>query len=181
MFDALRDASDLQKIDLNDDGVESLGRVYTFDTGPSPPAGNIVAFIRQQGNGDRIQYDNIRLDELPTLQKGDVNSDGDVDLDDLTAIQGNFRTSVASRRLGDLDDDGFVDFTDYLEWKAYFPFPGAGGGARSSATVPEPASWIFGLAAGLFMLCRGRRMRRPARMGKHLVCVANWPAVRRPV
>ena len=129
MFDTLRDASILQKIDNNHDGIEALGRVYSFDTGPSPPAGNMVVFIRHQGNGTRIQYDNIRLDELATLQKGDVDSDGDVDLTDLTTIQSHFRTSVASRSLGDLDDDGFVDFTDYLEWKAYYPFPGAGGGA----------------------------------------------------
>jgi hypothetical protein len=161
VFNTLRDASVLQKIDLSQDGKEMLGRVYEFSTGASPPAGNIVAFIRHQGNGERIQYDNIRLDELPTLQKGDVDGDGDVDLDDLSDIQSNFRTSVASRALGDLNDDGFVDFTDYLEWKAYFPFPGAGagGGMTNSATAPEPSS-VLGLAVGLFALCRLRRARR---------------------
>lgn len=164
MFNVLRDASVLQTIDLNHDGIEGLGRMYSFDSGPTPPAGNIVVFIRHQGNGARIQYDNIRLDEVSTLQKGDVNLDGDVDLNDLTAIQSHFRTSVTSRSFGDLDEDGFVDFTDYLEWKAYFPFPGTGAGSSTNSGVPEPSSWILGIAGGLLTFWRRRApMRRPVR------------------
>jgi hypothetical protein len=154
-FNQLRDASALQKIDLNGDGLESLGHIYKFDAGSTPPTGNIVVFIRQHGSVGRIQFDNVRLDEVPTVQKGDVDLDSDVDLNDLAAIQAHFRTSVADRSLGDLDEDGFVDFTDFLEWKAYFPYLGAGGatGASTNGAVPEPASSLLGLVAGLLILC----------------------------
>jgi hypothetical protein len=160
-FDQLRDASALQKIDLNGDSIEGLGHIYKFDTGPTPPTGNIVVYIRHQSAAGRIQYDNIRLDEVATLQKGDVDGDNDVDLVDLAAIQTNFRTTVATRNLGDLDEDGFVDFTDYLEWKAFYPFPGAGSSSAVTGAVPEPSTLTTALLAGLLPLCgRQRRMQR---------------------
>ena len=49
MFSVFREASDLQRIDLNHDGIEALGHVYKFDTGAVPPAGNIVVYIRDTG------------------------------------------------------------------------------------------------------------------------------------
>jgi hypothetical protein len=61
-FNQLRDASVLQTIDINGDGVGSLGHVYSFTTGAVAPTGNLVAFIRHQNNGGRINVDNIRLD-----------------------------------------------------------------------------------------------------------------------
>jgi hypothetical protein len=155
MFNTLRDASLLNTLDVNGDGIGSLGRRSRFDAGDTPPTGNVVVFIRHPGDGDRITFDNIRLDESPSLLRGDVNLDGDVDLDDSAVIRTNFRTAVPNRGMGDLTEDNFVDFQDYLEWKGNFPFPGAGAGA--SAGVPEPSSGILALAAGLFTLCGVRR------------------------
>lgn len=157
-FNQLRDASDLQKIDINGDGLETLGRAYKFDTGSTPAPGNIVVFIRHVGGG-RIQYDNIRLDEVATIHSGDVDSDGDVDLDDMAAIQSHFRSSVATRDLGDLDEDGFVDFTDYLEWKANFPFPGADSGTSLGGATPEPST--IAMVAVATMLALHQRRRAP--------------------
>ncbi|MEX2307501.1 MAG: hypothetical protein WD738_07915 [Pirellulales bacterium] len=157
-FNQLRDASFLNALDNNGDTIGSLGRMSRFDAGDTPPSGNVVVFIRHDGTGDRIQYDNIRLDKSPSLLRGDVNLNGDVDLNDLTTIRDNFRLPAATRSLGDLNEDDFVDMKDFLEWKGNYPFPGAGVGA--GAGVPEPASWILGIAAGLLTACGRRRMRR---------------------
>lgn len=154
MFSVFREASDLQKIDTNHDGIESLGHVYKFTTGPTPPTGNVVVYIRDTGDL-RINFDNVRLDASTPVKSGDVDLDGDVDLVDLAAIQTHFRTSVASRGLGDLDEDGFVDFTDYLEWKANFPSPAAG--AVAGGSVPEPTAVVLIFTASLLALRRGRR------------------------
>jgi len=52
---------------------------------------------------------------------GDVDVDGDIDVDDLTALLSNFGTpSAATRRDGDLDGDGDVDLSDLTVLLAYF-------------------------------------------------------------
>ena len=56
-YNQLRDASVLQTI-----GSGALGHVYEHTTGLVPPSGNLVVFIRHQGDGDRVTFDNIRLD-----------------------------------------------------------------------------------------------------------------------
>ena len=58
---------------------------------------------------------------MAELHDGDTDGDGDVDLDDFAAIRDHFRMSVASRALGDLNEDGFVDFLDFREWREQLP------------------------------------------------------------
>ncbi len=95
----------------------------------------------------------------PAPDPGDVDNDGDVDLDDLQAILDNFRKSVGSRELGDLTGDSYVNLLDFREWKTYYPGPVPALGSLLS--VPEPTAlslaWV-GLAAGC-AVCRRRRSR----------------------
>ena len=150
MYDVFRDASVLQTI-----GSGALGRTSKFSTGSTPPTGNVVVYIRK-ASGARVNLDNIRLDVSPSLLAGDVDDDGDVDLDDFNAIRDHFRTSVAARNLGDLTEDGRVGFDDFREWKNNYPFPLTGLNLAFLQGVPEPASWtLCGLA--LSVACGYRR------------------------
>ncbi|NLF30462.1 MAG: hypothetical protein GX591_06200, partial [Planctomycetes bacterium] len=52
---------------------------------------------------------------------GDVDDDGDIDLDDFTVLKQNFgRTSGATRDEGDLNGDGAVDLDDFVILKNNF-------------------------------------------------------------
>jgi len=137
-FNQLRDASVLQTI-----GTGALGHVYEFNSGATPPSGNLVAFIRHEGTGDRVTFDNIRLEELPTVAPGQAGDfDGDLDVDD--ADLNEWRTRFGA----DLDGN------DFLIWQRNL---GAMPAVAAASAVPEPAAWMLALAAGLAIIGRGRR------------------------
>lgn len=62
---------------------------------------------------------------------GDVDGDGDVDLDDFHIINMHFKESAADRSLGDLTGDSLVDFDDFRHWKESY-----------LASIGEPAEYI---------------------------------------
>jgi T5SS/PEP-CTERM-associated repeat protein len=90
---------------------------------------------------------------------GDVDGDGDADINDFNIIKANWRTAVANRTMGDLNGDGFVDLVDFRIWKDNDPLRGEG----ASFGVPEPSSAAL-LLAGL-ATAAGLRRRRRARRG----------------
>jgi hypothetical protein len=134
--------------------------------------GNYVVFtglsansfiLRTEEQNVRSQINAIQIVPVTAvLRPGDVDGDDDVDLADFAAIRDHFEMTVASRSLGDVNEDGYVDLLDFRVWKANYPFPGAGAGASENATIPEPSSWIFGLIAGSLVLGGGRNTRRCA-------------------
>ncbi|MGD9636525.1 MAG: PEP-CTERM sorting domain-containing protein [Pirellulales bacterium] len=91
------------------------------------------------------------------FKPGDVDDDGDVDAIDFGIIRDHFKQVVGARNLGDLDGDGTVSFTDYLDWRTHLP---AGSAAASlSLAVPEPATiGLVTLAIGVWAVA-GRRNR----------------------
>jgi hypothetical protein len=131
--------------------------------------GNYVVFqglsansfmLRTEERNFRAQINGLQIVPISTvLRPGDADGDGDVDLDDFAAIRDHFQKSVVSRNLGDLNEDGFVDFVDFRQWKANYPFPAGGSGSSLTASVPEPATWFTSLAMGLlaFRTVRCRR------------------------
>lgn len=88
---------------------------------------------------------------------GDANGDGNIDINDYLLIQANSFTSVKFGTMGDVDDNGFVDFEDFKQWKTSFP-GGVAAAEAAIAAIPEPASvGMATLAMGiLFMVRRGR-------------------------
>jgi hypothetical protein len=92
-------------------------------------------------------------------QPGDVNEDGDVDMDDFNTIKNNFQKTVAGRSFGDLTGDLKVDWLDFRQWKNFFPFTPPPATAASGA-VPEPGSAVLALTASSVLLGVGRSIRR---------------------
>jgi len=124
----------------------------------APLSGNItgvgwVATFSQYGT---INFNFIEIGVPPI--PGDVNGDGDVDLDDFETIRTNFSTAVGSREDGDLTGDGVVDLNDFGQWKDNYPFPGGGGGGlANSGSAPEPSSLVMIALALGWALGRSRR------------------------
>jgi hypothetical protein len=108
----------------------------------------------QIGN-EAVWYDYLEISAR--LTPGDVNGVGGVTLADYDLIRANYRTNVASRALGDLNDDGFVDILDFREWKANFP----GAFELADLPIPEPASSAIILLGAAFAAAQHRaRLRR---------------------
>jgi hypothetical protein len=91
------------------------------------------------------------------VQPGDVNLDGDVNLEDFGVIKQNFGQG-ARHTGGDLTGDGMVGLGDFGVLKANF-----GKSNAAAAAVPEPTSY-FGWAAVCFafLVCRSSRRRQGA-------------------
>jgi hypothetical protein len=84
----------------------------------------------------------------------DFDEDGDVDKTDLAIWDGAYDLN----QLGDADGDNDSDGADVLIWQRQFgshPVGGAGTGAISA--VPEPASLLLWLIAGVAAFARRRR------------------------
>jgi sulfatase modifying factor 1 len=100
---------------------------------------------------------------------GDMNLDGSVDFDDVLQFVSASRYDTglpASWGEGDFDYNGVVDFDDVLAFTSsrlydkgsYLPPPLAPSGMAASgiAAVPEPSTWVMGIA-GLAALAAWRR------------------------
>jgi hypothetical protein len=103
------------------------------------------------------------------FDRGDLNFDGQLDVDDWTALLGGVYSGVAglspaeSYRHGDLDGDGDSDFADFRLFKSDFDAAnGAGAFQAMLAGVPEPAAATLVLAAatGAMVARRRRDVRR---------------------
>jgi hypothetical protein len=93
------------------------------------------------------QHSNVNFNYIEILVPpipGDVEGDGDVDMNDYFVLRDHFSTSVAiDSHLGDLNADGLVDLVDFGEWKSNFPFPGSGGGSAEGFVAPEPSTVLI--------------------------------------
>jgi hypothetical protein len=120
----------------------------------SPLTGNITGaglIVTYTGQGTH-NFDNFQI--AATARPGDVNLDTFVTLADLTIIRQNFRTAVTSRTLGDVTNDGFVNFDDFRQWKAnYVPAVG-----EASIGIPEPSALVL-TAPALWVISQVRRRK----------------------
>ncbi|MCW1911966.1 hypothetical protein OJ996_00165 [Luteolibacter sp. GHJ8] len=101
IYNKFRDASALATI-----GSGALGRAYAFVTGATPPPGNIVVFVRQDGGGREL-VDNVRILAIPNST--DVDND---DLPDAWELANRLDPRSATGdngATGDPDGDGFTN------------------------------------------------------------------------
>jgi hypothetical protein len=133
-------------------------------------------FVGNTGGGGAQPFGELLMDELrigttygdvtgidPVLP-GDTNENGTPGEypDDFAPIRDNFRKAVDDRMLGDLVDDGVVDFLDYRQWKTAFV---AGGGSLAaidwgSTQVPEPAAGLLAVVAWGAIVGRAKSRER---------------------
>lgn len=108
----------------------------------------------------------IEFDMADPIIAGDVDGDGDVDLNeiggdgisDFDIIRDNwFNDASPTREMGDLTADGIVEFDDFAEWKNAFPFPIAGSIAEGFYVIPEPTG--FALLSLAVVSCGALRRR----------------------
>jgi len=123
---------------------------YTSSGSVSGISGNVD---RDLFNGTMLQL----MEFVPGFLAGDYNRDGVVDGADYTKWRDTMGQSVAKGTGADGDFDGQVTAADYNLWKSNFGQTGAAAGALSTAAVPEPATMIFLIAAGLTALTRRTR------------------------
>lgn len=133
-----------------------------------------AAHLGMNGYLDDIYLASGELLSLPinSLSLGDVNGDGNVDIEnDFAAIRDHFKQSVTSRQEGDLNASNFVDFADYRLWKN--DFLAQGGSLQGiSLFVPEPTTlWLLATCGVMGFSClrfRGTtRFRHTKEPGNH--------------
>jgi hypothetical protein len=126
-------------------------RLLTLNAGSATigdaPGGNLAGEIAGVGlvsvmnhavlGNESVWYDYLSINAH--VIPGDVNGVGGVTIDDYTIIKNNYRTNVASRALGDLNADGFVDVFDFREWKANY----SGAIVVADLPVPEPTGGVL--------------------------------------
>ena len=105
------------------------------------------------------QLEEVRLENLvfegPVCDPnsgGDLDENGEVDFADFLILSGNFGMQTDTHLDGDINCNGEVDFPDFLALSANF------GTAVAAANVPEPsAAWMSLMATMLLGLIRVRR------------------------
>jgi len=111
-------------VDAN--GVYTSGPVLVTDAGPISPVGQLTGIFVSAGTNDPLPMgdlkfvgvlvDDVTFSPLTPAKPGDLDGDGDVDLDDFVILKNNFGVSDA----GDCDGDGDTDLDDFVILKNNF-------------------------------------------------------------
>lgn len=113
------------------------------------------------GNLEDHGYDRtfmVALSPSLLIGPGDVDGDGDTDLDDYVIIKTNFfLASGATRGQGDLNGDGRVGLADFALWKN-----SAEPSLLARVSIPEPSSLVLALIGVGWLGGRGSRASRSA-------------------
>jgi hypothetical protein len=148
-MEIIRLANGLVEVASFVDNVEILrDDIKTTDTGYSSTLQSIpftydYVAIRNANNDWDYVIDNFKVETFTAGVPGDYNGNGSVDAGDYVLWR------KGGPLLNEVDTPGTVNAADYTEWRARFGNPGAGGGAGLGEAIPEPASALLLLAAGL--------------------------------
>jgi hypothetical protein len=108
-------------------------------------------------NGFRAPMAAVQI--VKTVLPGDVNDDGQVNINDFHIIRSNLFKTNQTRAQGDLIPNGVVDFADFREWKLRAP-AGLAASVSFGASIPEPGTGIlFAIGTALAALAVRRTER----------------------
>lgn len=148
-------------VNINGSSLASAGTLYSttgtsITTSAVTGLGNLFTVSNMPG---RTIYTYI-IPRAPIL--GDYNNDGTVDAADYTVWRdtaGQTGASLAADGTGPSGTpDGVVDDLDYQFWVEHFGNT-SGSGAASSASAPEPATWLLALMAAAILPLRRTLVR----------------------
>jgi hypothetical protein len=112
-----------------------------------PPAGELGQFISANMEAANL--------EAPARTHGDFNNDGQVDAADFTLYRDNHGREDDD--IADADEDGMIDEADVEVWRTYYGVPFAHNSLAASSAVPEPASVLLAMGAGLALVIAERK------------------------
>jgi hypothetical protein len=160
-----------QRIVLPYTATAANWRLLTLNVGSATigaaPGGNLIGDIAGVGlvsvmshavlGNESVWYDYLSINAH--VIPGDVNGVGGVTIDDYTIIKNNYRTTVGSRALGDLNADGFVDIFDFREWKANY----SGAIVVADLATPEPTGGVLACTGAALLAGAARRSAKRRR------------------
>jgi hypothetical protein len=142
----------LEPVTLSNSALDNVEHIHRFGI---PETGYYALAVRfkqdRSNNGGNTYALSWILPESPYLP-GDVNLDGEVDLDDFDRLKLGFGIGVRPAE-GDIDFDRDVDLADFSLLKENF------GASSASFAVPEPSACLLAWMA-LFAAVPGHLSRR---------------------
>ena len=92
--------------------------------------------------------DLLTTGELLVISTADFDESGTVDENDLSLLRSSFGATGATFGDGDANSDGIVDGKDFLIWQRNLGVS-ITATQTTTASVPEPTSWLLAMVAGL--------------------------------
>lgn len=130
--------------------IDAVGGVVTIDSIFFAGSGNAQIFM------DNVSHNPEAMLAAATVP-GDYNGDGMVDEADYSKWRLSMGQTVLAGTEADGNGDGLVNAADFVFWRDRNGTNGSGLALASKAAVPEPASWILLLLAGLAAIGAYRR------------------------
>lgn len=118
-----------------------------WDGEGDPPVSELGEFI--SANMEAINFD------APARVNGDFNNDGQVDAADFTLYRDNHGSEDDD--IADANEDGMIDDDDAVIWRMNFDAPLELNSLAASNAVPEPASMLLAISAGLALVVAVRK------------------------
>ena len=127
--------TDVNSLTFNNAAAEPSG--YYFQQALGINSGGSICGIMYNGTANYHAY--LLVPSLP----GDVNLDGKIDINDLTAVLTNFgQTSGMTWNLGDVNGDGKVDINDLTTVLTNFGQTSAGAGGPARFRSRRSRCWL---------------------------------------
>jgi hypothetical protein len=147
--------------EVNQFGFTTLGPGASLNLGPLYLGGaqDLVLNFLQMSDDEGIGTAGIVLYEAFEAILGDYNGNGIVDAADYTTWRDHLgQAFTLSGERPDAVSPGEVDQEDYAYWVSRFGATSNPGAASLGArAVPEPASWLLAVVAGVWLSCRRQK------------------------